>query len=255
MDEIFTAADSWVIALGLAVAMLLGWWTGWLIGRKRPIDSDDKMTERFCDGAMALLGLLLGFSFAMALGNYGQRRSTVIADSNSIGDFYSCVSMLKDPLRSQLQDVVRQYVDTRLAMGHDNADDASIEKSIGQSEQLQRRMIDLTAEAVIAGTPIAVPLVQSLDSLKSSDGSLQAAMEDRLPGEVVVLMCAAAIVSTVLVGRQHSTPKKMHVSGTLGYVFLVALAVYVVFDLNEPTKGLIQVDSGPFQRLASAIGK
>jgi len=36
----------------------------------------------------------------MALQKYDQRRLMLIADSNSIGDFYTCASLLPEPTKS-----------------------------------------------------------------------------------------------------------------------------------------------------------
>jgi hypothetical protein len=36
------------------------------------------------------------------------------ADSNAIGDFYTCASSLKEPARTKLQAVIRQYAQARL---------------------------------------------------------------------------------------------------------------------------------------------
>ena len=45
----------------------------------------------------------------MALGRHDQRRLAVIAESNAIGDYYTCASLLKEPQRNQLQSVIRDY--------------------------------------------------------------------------------------------------------------------------------------------------
>ena len=46
--------------------------------------------------------MLLAFSFSMSLVKHEQRRQMVVTDSNAIGDFYTCVSLLKEPQREKL---------------------------------------------------------------------------------------------------------------------------------------------------------
>jgi len=52
--------------------------------------------SKFLDASLAVLGLLLAFTFSTALVKHDQRRLMVVADSNAIGDFYTCASLLKE---------------------------------------------------------------------------------------------------------------------------------------------------------------
>src|SRR4030095_12896321 len=96
MQHAFAQIDAWIFALALAFSMLAAWGIGWWAGPRTMPDSGDPSTARFVDASLAMLGLLLGFSFAMALSRHDQRRAMVIQDSNSIGDFYTCATLLKD---------------------------------------------------------------------------------------------------------------------------------------------------------------
>jgi hypothetical protein len=255
VDSSFAQIDSWIVAIVLAVAMLGGWALGWWIGRRNPADPDEKSSGRFVDGSMALFGLLLGFTFAMALGKHDQRRLMIIADSNSIGDFYTCASLLKDPKRTPLQEAIREYVTIRVHAIRGHQDRATTDKAILDSEKLHQRMTNLVADAVNADTPVAIPLVNTLNGLTSSHASVLAAVHDRLPLAVLLLLFAAAVISTILVGRHHGARQKLHIAGTVCYVLLTALAVCVILDLNRPFKGLITVSYEPLDRLAASIAK
>ena len=255
MDSSFAQIDSWMVAMVLAAAMLGGWALGWWIGRRHPADPDEKSSSRFVDGSMALFGLLLGFTFAMALSKHDQRRIMIIADSNSIGDFYTCASLLKDPQRTPLQDTIREYVDIRVNFVRGHQDRATIEKAILDSEKLHQRMTNLVAEAVNAGTPVTLALVNTLNNLTSNHASVLAAMHDRLPLAVLLLLFSAAVISTILVGRHHGETQKLHIAGSICYVLLTALAVYLILDLNRPFRGLITVSNEPLERLAASIAK
>ena len=43
--------------------------------------------------------------------------------------------------------------------------------------------------------------------------------------------------------------------GTLCFIFLVTVAVYVTLDLNQPEGGLIRVSQEPVERLLSSMSK
>src|SRR5450631_2194952 len=114
MERMIERLDAWVTALIFAVAMLTVWTIGWWRGRRSRADPGENPGMKFTDASMALLGLLLAFTFSMALGRHDQRRAAVVADSNAIGDFYTCATLLKDPSRSRLQGVIKEYARDRL---------------------------------------------------------------------------------------------------------------------------------------------
>jgi hypothetical protein len=45
------------------------------------------------------------------------------------------------------------------------------------------------------------------------------------------------------------------IAGTLCFILLVGIAVYVTLDLNLPERGLIRVSQEPIQRLLSSMPK
>lgn len=252
--SMFARIDPWVVALALAAMMLVGWRVGWWIGRRNPADPDEKSSSRFIDGSLAFFGLLLGFTFAMALSKHDNRRLLIVADSNSIGDFYTCASLLKEPHRTQLQGTIRQYVSLRVNQFR-KPDYAGVEAFLAETGRLQDQMTVAVADAVNAGTPVTVPLVNTLNNLTSSHASLLAAMRDRLQVEVVLLLFAAAVISTVLVGRYHGATHTLRIAGTICYIILISLAVCVILDLNRPFEGMMRVSYESLERLAASITK
>src|SRR4051812_46751537 len=105
---LFEHLDAWLSGLLLAVAMLCGWAVGWRIGRRRSVvesggGDSEPPGEKFSDASFALLGLLLAFAFGMSLQKHGERRANVVNESNAIGDFYTCVTLLPEPARGKLQ--------------------------------------------------------------------------------------------------------------------------------------------------------
>jgi hypothetical protein len=249
MDSIFTEIDPWMTAAALAVSMLLGWGLGWWRGRRRPQGQREAPAGKFHDSILALLGLLLAFTFSMSLAKHDQRRQMVVTDSNAIGDFYTSASLVKEPLRGKLQGVIREYVELRLAMVKDRFTEADLQKA----QELQNRMQDLVGVAVDGGTPVVVPLVNTLNEVTSSHAARLAATRDRLPPSIGLLLFVTAVVTMVLIGKQQGASREWHLSAMAGFVVLVSMVVGIILDLNQPQRGLIQVSQEPMQRLLSGM--
>jgi len=190
---------------------------------------------------MALLGLLLAFTFAIALGRYDQRRLAVVTESNAIGDFYTCASLLKEPYRSRLQDVIRDYAQDQLDRPHVGSTGADEKEATQRSLQRFACMTNIANEAITAGTPIANPLTFTLNNVTSSNASRLAVYQERLPWSIVFLLFLASVVPAFLVGEKQSASQKVHASGTISFIVLVTLVVFVILDLNQPPSGIITV--------------
>lgn len=241
-------------AVILAVVMTGAWSLGWWQGRRMRKAGIQPTSGKFEDALMAVLGLLLAFTFSMALGKYDQRRLMLIADSNSIGDFYTCATLLPEPARTKLQTVIREYVELRLRVA-ERSSVTALDESLPQFARMQGQMTALVAAALDAGTPIAAPLTNTLNAVTSAQASRLAAIRDRLPTSIVALLFLAAAVSTALAGLGQGAAANPQAAGSIGFIVLVALVLYVTLDLNTPGSGLITVSQEPMRLVLESMGK
>ena len=113
----------------------------------------------------------------------------------------------------------------------------------------------LVEEAVDRGTPVVVPLVNTLNEVTSSHAARRAAVRDRLPLGVVLLLVLAAVLSMALMGWQQGASRAWRAGATIGFTALVRMIVWVTLDLNQPQRGWITVSQEPLQRLLKGMGK
>jgi len=85
MGHVFDDIDAWTIASTVAVAMIASWLVGRRIGQRLRLKSEGKAAvSKFLDASLAVLGLLLAFTFSTALVKHDQRRLMVVA-INDVG--------------------------------------------------------------------------------------------------------------------------------------------------------------------------
>src|SRR5262249_33860987 len=159
-----------------------------------------------------------------------QRRQMVVSDSNAIGDFYTTASLVKEPVRGKLQATVRRYVEHRLALPTKIVDEASLQRSLDEIREMYGQMQTLVEDAVDGGTPVVVPLVNTLNALTSSHAARLAALRDRLPPGVVLLLVVAAVVSMIVIGWQQGASAERHPGEALGFTVLVCTVLWVTLD-------------------------
>src|SRR5215204_1735141 len=239
-------------AIGAAVVaglMLLAWALGSRRGRKPAMDPHREAGSKVVDATIALLGLLLAFTFAMALDRHGQRRLMLVEQSNGIGDFYTCATLLPGPERAELQTVIRTYAQHELDALRDYLGDAERRKVIEESFQLHAAMTEIVSRAIARGTPIAVSLTNTLNNVTSAHASRTAVYEERLPWPVQALLVVTACVAAYLVGRQQGPAAGKCAAGTVSFILLVSMVIFVIKDLSQPRRGWIKTNYGSMVRL------
>jgi hypothetical protein len=255
MDSITEQAEAWLIAAGFAFAMSGCWAFGRRWGRRFSGETGEDPGTKFIDASMALLGLLLAFTFAIALGRYDQRRLAVLAESNAIGDFYTCASLLKEPFRSSLQEVIRDHAQDQLDTPHETLTGADEKKATQRSQERFARMTAIVNEAIAAGTPLALPLTNTLNNVTSSNASRIAMYQERLPWPIVLLLLLASVVPAFLIGEKQGASQKVHATGSISFIVVVTLVVFVIVDLNQPHRGLIKVSQDSLARTVQSMSK
>jgi len=65
---------------------------------------------------LGLLGLLLAFTFGMALNRYEARRDLVVKEANAIGTAYLRAQLLDEPYRGRLSQVLVDYTENRIEL-------------------------------------------------------------------------------------------------------------------------------------------
>ena len=258
MERTFTNVHAWLIASTVAFAMVVGWLAGRWQGKRVRVELKSRgqtPVSKFEDASLAVLGLLLAFTFSAALGKHDQRRMMVVADTNAIGEFYTCASLLKEPVRTKLRDVIHDYVALRVDLAKHRYDEAAFERALGQFKQMHDQMVALVSQALESGTPIAVPLTEALNAVTSSHAARLAAIRDRMPASIVLLLLTSAVISAMLVGRDQGATDQYDLAGTVCFVLIVSFAIFVTLDLNQPDRGLITVSQEPIERLLSTMSQ
>jgi hypothetical protein len=256
MADIFTEYDPHGVVLLLALAMLVAWGVAWRLGSRLRDLPGPGTGSKFDDASLALLSLLLAFSFGMSLNRHDRRRDMVVADANSIGDFYTCASMLQEPLRSKLIQVIGEYVQLRVKVADSSHPESELRMALPRFQTMQIEMAELVSQAMKKEPPtLGTLLLSSLNRVQSSHAARLAAAKDRLPLEIIVLLFVSAIVSTMLVGREQGSAGRVELGGTIGFITVVVLTVSVILDLNQPTRGLILVNQEPIRELLATIPK
>ena len=149
---------------------------------------------------LTLLGLIIGFSFSMAIGRYDQRKNYEEAEANAIGTEYVRAGLLPAADAAAVRTQLRKYLDLRIEFYH-TRDQRELQQINADTAQLQAEMWSaVQAPAVAQPTPVIALAVAGMNDVLNSQGYTQAAWWNRIPTSAWGLMIAIAVCCNLLVG-------------------------------------------------------
>jgi hypothetical protein len=239
-----------VLLLALVSSSELG--IRWSLAQRDKLDQEARSGPTTIHGAiLGLLGLMLGFTFVMALSRYDLRRQLVVEEANAIGTIWLRSSMIPEPYRDAVPKLLRAYVDARLDFYSAGLDQKRLLAAVDRTAQLQR---SLWSEALGAArdqpTPITALFVQALNEVIDLDTSRVEALENRIPLTVWMLLIAVSILASLVTGNVYP-----HRASPMVLLVPIVLAgvMALIADLDSSRGGLILVSQQSMVRLQNAM--
>jgi hypothetical protein len=242
---LFFTVDSFSLALILGGLMFGATGIGiWLGRRLRARGEQHRERLGVLQGAMlGVVGLLLAFGLALAVGRYESRLAANVTDANAIGTAYLRAQTLAEPVRSESLDLLVRYTDAEIALARAVPESDAEAAAIAESDERQRQLWALAGQALSddpAGNA-SLLYVESLNSVFDQQTLHVAARHNRVPGTVLLLEVVAAAAALGLLAAYLALLGRGIVPLLVGATVVSAL-LYVTFDLDRPTRGLINVE-------------
>ena len=201
---------------------------------------------------LTLLGLIIGFTFSMALNRYDQRKNLEEEEANAIATEYARAGLLPPGDTAKVRPLLIAYLEQRIAFYEaGNFDDTS--KIDAQTAKLQGDLWStVQAPAIAQPTAIVALAVAGMNDVLNSQGYTQAAWWNRIPIAAWGLMGMIAVFANGLVGfgaRDSKRESKL----LLILPLVVAIAFFLIADIESPHGGAIRVYPQNLINLAGSL--
>jgi hypothetical protein len=131
--------------------------------------------------ALTLLGLLIGFSFSMALNRYDQRKDYEGAEANAIDTEFLRADLLPAGPAARLRELLKKYIDERVLF-YTVRDQHRIPETEAETARLQGELwASVQSVAVANPTPVIALAVSGMNDVLSAQSNTQAAWWNRIP--------------------------------------------------------------------------
>ncbi len=198
------------------------------------------------DGAVfGLLGLLIAFTFSGAAARFDTRRQLIVEETNAIGTAYLRLDLLPADAQPALREDFRQYLDARLAVYESLPDLAKARAALDRCVQLQG---EIWQRAVAASQRTSTPsatmlLLPALNAVFDVATTRTLAAWMHPPQIVFIMLVSLALAAALLAGYGMASAKSRSLMHMLGFAATLAVATYVILDIEYPRQGLIQVNA------------
>jgi hypothetical protein len=239
---------SFLFPLGLLLGMFILIEIGRRMGARRLAKDAEGGRTGFgaIEGSVfGLMGLLVAFSFSGAASRFDSRRQLIVEETNAIGTAYLRLDLLPSEAKLELQELFRQYVDSRLSVYQKLPDISAALAELERSGKLQRTIWSKAVAACQASgsQPATMLLLPALNQMIDITTTRTMAARLHPPTIVFIMLGVTSLVSSLLAGYGMAVGKTRSWVHMLAFAATLAVTVYVICDMELPRFGLIRVDS------------
>jgi hypothetical protein len=203
------------------------------------LKGDDR--EDFGDvlgASLTLLGLLIGFTFSMAVSRYDQRKTYEEAEANAIGTEWVRADLLPAPEAAQVRGLLKLYLDQRILF-YETRDTTELARIDAETAALHAKLWSVARTAANAQpTPVIALALAGMNDVFNAQGYTHAAWWNRIPVAAWSLMAAVAVCCNLLLGFHARR------SGALLFLIsplIIGIAFFLISDIDSPRGGVIRV--------------
>jgi hypothetical protein len=202
---------------------------------------------------LGLVALLLAFSYGMGAQRLERRQELVVKEANAIGTFYLRTGFFDESVTGTMRARIRRYVDIRLEGFQAVGDPQRFERLRDESDQVQRELWSrLEAASGEISPQVLILVTEALNELIDVSSDRLAAFRNRIPEPILVLLLAAVVGASLLVGY---SPKGSRRGLLIWAIFAVMTTsvMFTLFDLDRPRFGTIRTSQQPLLDLRTQL--
>jgi hypothetical protein len=253
MNWLHTAPFALLVVLILA-SVLGTLELGYQLGRFAPVDKSQ--SSLISTPVLAIVGLLLAFSFSMAGERMALRRTAVVEEGNAIGTFWLRTELVPEPTRSEMRRRVRRYLDLHLEHWSAGVDEAQTKAAEREGGRLQDELWALAmADAGRAPEAQRQRLVlPALNAMLDAESVALSAKANHLPDAIFAYLYLLVLAAGVVVGYRPPAERRSAVLWC-AFAFVISGVLLVLLDMDRARLGNIQNDITPYLRLRESVNQ
>jgi len=231
-----------LFAATVALAFL-SYESGFRAGRwrsRRPNHEPEVVIRLMVAAMLGLLTFILAFTFWLAATHFDAVRQALLNDANAVRTAYLRADLLPEPHRTEVRNLLREYVDIRLEAGRT----IEIKQAISRSEEIHSL---LWSQAVAAKDKTSSPIfagyfIQSLNDVISLHARrVMVGLEFRIPSTIWLMLYVIMTLAAASIGCHGGLGGARRPLVAVAFVLIISVVMLLIADLDRPQKGALRI--------------
>jgi hypothetical protein len=225
-----------LLAVSFVALCLCAWIGAVAFAPKVPRPSEARQeVSTVLAASLTLLGLIIGFSFSMAIARYDLRNQYEESEASAISTAYLRADLLGEADASKVRQLLKTYLGLRIAFFRTR--DADRLRQINEETVKTQRELwaSLQPSAATRSVPQMMLVLSGMNEVFDFQGKTQAAWWNRIPTSAWMLMALIAILCNGLLGFSIRNLKGRAVFLVLP--LLVSISFFLIADIDSPRGG------------------
>jgi hypothetical protein len=236
-----------VFVLVLSLALEAGFHAGFR--QRRTTEAPEEMSrgDVTLSSMLALLGLMLAFTYAFTLSRADWRKDATLEEANAIGTAFLKASFLPEPGRREVRKALLDYARTRIITHEETKDRHARKALMARTLEAQAKLWPALERALQNQTlgPYGTSLLQAVTAVLDAHTTRVTAAFDRMPAVVSLLLLAIAALSLAIAGHNAGLSGRINRGRMYGFVLILAALMLVILDFDRPQTGVIRLNNAP----------
>jgi hypothetical protein len=240
----------WVVIFLFLILLLIPMEVGFRLGvRQKPMNADLEAEARrdiTLASMLALLGLMLAFTYSFSMSRADLRKMAVITEVNAISTAFLRADLLPEPGRTEVRKRLFDYARSRYVDPGTVRTLEELEKVVERSVAIQSKIWPAVKSALRQRGEMSDPekalLVSAVNDVLDSHTSKMAAIYDRLPTPVLALLVLIAGASLGEAAYNAGLRGSFSRWRMTTFALILASLMYIILDFDMMVRGFIQVD-------------
>ncbi len=245
-------APLWIVAVGLLTALPACSYLGYRAGRATYLARGyDHTPPKAIPGdtsrgaILGLLGLLLAFTFASALGWHNDRNDAITEEAAALSTAFLNADLVAEPGRSALQEALLDYARSRDFRNRTLRTEDGLEASIERTLDAQAALWPATLDAIGGETPppIQVAVARAVTDVLDAHTRRVAAASETIPPVAELMLLFTAMGALALAGNNSALRGRPLTWRTFAFAILLAVVMLVILDMDRALDGFIRINT------------
>ena len=245
------AASILIVVIAIEAGYRLGHFA-----RRRSKDEKESPVSTIAGSGLGLAAFILAFTFGIVTDRYDARKALVRDEANAIRTAYLRSDFLPEPDRGAAAELLREYVDLRLAAVK-SRDLDQVHGALIESDRIQHKLWDMAVANARKdmNSDVAALYIESLNEVIGVHAlRVAVGLQARLPAGIWLVLYILVILGMIGIGYQAAiagSTRRSWATPILAVSF--SLVIALIASLDRPQSSFITVSQQPLENLRASM--